>query len=212
MKKAFFVTALLAASTVCFAQLRGNIEFYGGSALFNETSGLNGPETIYDSISVSAGISGSVSFSDFIGLKAYLDFLIPISYNASPYGENTIHKDDYRFLLGMDELFGVVFNVIKTERLTVPIILGLHGKLFFSSIGDYFTTAANSGIGAGIGVEYAVTQNVYLLARVNGSFDFIGLSLHTPTGNAPAEAQIRFDAALIRTWGFAPHIGVGIKL
>jgi opacity protein-like surface antigen len=212
MKKIFCVTALLAASTACFAQVRGNIEFYGGSALFNETSGLNGPETVYDSVSVSLGISGGVSFTGFIGLKACLDFLIPISYNASPYGENTIHKDDYRFLLGMDELFGVVFNVIKTERLTVPLILGLHGKLFFFSIGDYFTATANSGIGSCIGVEYAVTQNVYILARVNGSFDFIGLSLRTPTGNAPAEAQTRFDAAFIRTWGLAPHIGVGIKL
>jgi opacity protein-like surface antigen len=212
MKKAFFVTAFLAAEAVCFAQPRGNIEFYGGSALFNETSGLNGTETVYDSVSVSLGISGGVSFTDFIGLKAYLDFLIPVLYNAGTDGGNTIHKDDYRFLLGMDELFGVAFNVIKTERLTVPLILGLHGKLFFSSIGDYFTAATNSGIGVGVGIEYAVTQKVYLLARINGSFDFIGLSLRAPDGDAPAEAQTRFDAAVIRTWGFAPHIGVGIKL
>jgi hypothetical protein len=72
--------------------------------------------------------------------------------------------------------------------------------------------ASNSGIGMGIGAEYAFSDTVYVLARINGSFDFLGFSIMTPTGNARAGEQTKFDAAFIRTWSLAPHIGIGIKL
>ncbi|GHV62248.1 hypothetical protein AGMMS49587_08550 [Spirochaetia bacterium] len=206
MKKYLIVSVFLLAASLCFAQITGNVELYGGSALFDETSGMNGPETVYKSASVSAGISGGVYFNDTIGLKAYLDFLIPLTYTAAPDGGTAVTRNDYDFLLGMDEFFGVVFNVVKTERLKVPIMAGFHGKLFFFTISDYFTTAINSGIGLGIGVEYAFSNNWYILARVNGSFDFLGFSIMTPP-----DGGSKFDMALIRTWGFAPHIGIGFR-
>ncbi|MHC6201984.1 hypothetical protein ACYULU_02170 [Breznakiellaceae bacterium SP9] len=206
MKKCFSVSVFLLAASLCFAEITGNVEVYGGSALFNETSGMNGPETVYKSASVSAGISGGVYFNDSIGLKAYLDFLIPLSFTADPDGGTAVTRNDYDFLLGMDEFFGVVFNVVKTERLKVPVMAGFHGKLFFSTISDYFTTAINSGIGLGIGAEYAFSNNWYFLARVNGSFDFLGFSIMTPPESGP-----KFDMALIRTWGFAPHLGIGFR-
>ncbi|GHU92709.1 hypothetical protein FACS189479_02450 [Spirochaetia bacterium] len=206
MKKCLMVSVFLLAASLCFAQITGNVELYGGAALFDETSGMNGPETVFTSTSISAGISGGVYFNDSIGLKAYLDFLIPLTYTATPDGETAVTRNDYDFLLGMDEFFGVVFNVIKTERLKVPVMAGFHGKLFFSTISDYFTTAINSGIGLGISVEYAFSSNWYILARVNGSFDFLGFSIMTPPEGGP-----KFDMALIRTWGFAPHLGIGFR-
>jgi opacity protein-like surface antigen len=202
---------LLLATTVCFAQTKWNVEFYSGTGLFNETSALNGPETTYDSVSVPLGISGGYYFTDFVGLKAYLDFLIPVSFIAHPDSGTTITKENYDFLLGMDEFFGIVFNVAKTERFTIPVTVGLHGKLFFSTIANHFTMASNSGIGAGIGVEYNITDKLYILARVNGSFDFIGLSIMFPTGNADNDRETKVDAAFMHTWGIAPHIGIGIK-
>jgi hypothetical protein len=126
MKKAVFVLTLLAAGAVCFAQLRGNMASYGGSALFNETNRINGPQTVHDSASVS---------------------------------------------------------------------LGVYDKLFFPAL-----------------AIISPPQSTAALARINGSFDFIGLSLYSPTGDAPAEAKTVFDAAFIRTRGFAPYTGVGIKL
>jgi hypothetical protein len=131
MKKYVFVFTLLLGASFCFAQIKGNVEFYGGAALFDETSGMNGPATDYESASVSAGVSGGVYFNDFIGLKACLDFLIPVSFTARPDGGPRVTRDDYNFLLGMDDLFGVVFNVFKTGRLTIPVMAGFHGKLFF---------------------------------------------------------------------------------
>ncbi|MDR1955380.1 MAG: hypothetical protein LBQ30_00825 [Treponema sp.] len=212
MKKCFIAGIFLLSASLSFAQLKGNIEVFGGTLLFDETSRMNGPETVYKSASISAGVSGGIYFNDTIGLKAYLDFLIPLNYSTAPNGGTTATREDYDFLLGMDEFFGVVFNVIKTERLTVPIMAGFHGKLFFSTIADYFTTAINSGIGLGIGAEYAFTENWYMLARVNGSFDFIGFSIRTPTGNnSNANEQTKFDMALIRTWGIAPHLGIGFR-
>ena len=206
MKKCFIVGLFLLSASISFAQMKWNIEVYGGAALFDETSGMNGPETVYKSASVSAGISGGVYFNDSIGLKAYLDFLIPLSFTADHDSGTAVTRNDYDFLLGMDEFFGVVFNVVKTDRLKVPIMAGFHGKLFFSTISDYFTTAINSGIGLGIGVEYAFSNNWYILGRVNGSFDFLGFSIMTPPEGGP-----KFDMALIRTWGFAPHIGIGFR-
>jgi opacity protein-like surface antigen len=206
MKKCFIVSVFLLSASLCFAQITGNVEVYGGAALFDENSELNGPETVYKSASVSAGISGGVYFNDSIGLKAYLDFLIPLSFTAGPDGGTAVTRNDYDFLLGMDEFFGVVFNVVKTDRLKVPIMTGFHGKLFFSTISDYFTTAINSGIGLGIGVEYAFSSNWYILGRVAGSFDFLGFSIMTPPEGGP-----KFDMVLIRTWGFAPHIGIGFR-
>ncbi|GMO63483.1 MAG: hypothetical protein Ta2A_10500 [Treponemataceae bacterium] len=206
MKKYFIIGIFLLAASLCFAQRNANVEFYGGAALFDETGGMNGPETVYKSASISAGISGGFYFNETVGLKAYLDFLIPVSFNARPDGGTAATRGDYDFLLGMDEFFGVVFNVVKTERLTVPVTAGFHGKLFFSSIADYFTTATNSGIGLGIGVEYAFSDNWYILARVNGSFDFLGFSILTPP-----EGGTKFDMALICTWGFAPHLGIGFR-
>jgi hypothetical protein len=188
------VGLFLLSASFSFAQMKWNVEVYSGAALFDETSGMNGPETVYKSASVSTGISGGVYFNDSIGLKAYWDFLIPVT------------RKDYDFLLGMDEFFGVVFNVVKTERLKVPVMAGFHGKLFFSTISDYFTAAATSGIGLGIGVEYAFSRNWYILARVNGSFDFLGFSVMTPPESGP-----KFDMALVSTWGFAPHLGVGFR-
>jgi hypothetical protein len=212
MKKPIVIFLFFVTSVFCSAQTRGNLEFYSGIFLFNETSKLNGPATVYESISVPVGISGGIYFNDFWGVKAYLDFLVPVSFVARPDGGITAHKENYDFLLGMDELLGVVITVVKTERLTVPLVAGFHGKLFFSTIVDHFTVAANSGIGIGIGAEYAFTKKAYFMARINGSFDFLGLSIMTPTGNAPAGEQTKFDAAFIRAWGFAPHIGIGIKL
>jgi hypothetical protein len=201
-----------AASVFCAAQIKGNMEFYSGISVFNETSRLNGPNTVYESVSIPVGISGGVYFNDFWGIKAYLDFLVPVSFTARPDGGVTVDKTNYDFLLGMNELLGVVMNVVKTERLTVPLAAGFHGKLYFSTIADHFTMAANSGIGMGIGAEYAFTEKVYALARITGSFDFLGFSIMTPTGNAHAGEQTKFDAAFIRTWSLAPHIGIGIKL
>ncbi|GHV71934.1 hypothetical protein AGMMS49928_26280 [Spirochaetia bacterium] len=206
MKKRLVVGVFLLAASLSFAQMKGNVELYGGAILFDETSGMNGPETVYKSTSVSAGISGGVYFNDTIGLKAYLDFLIPLAFTADPDGGTAITRNDYDFLLGMDEFFGVVFNVVKTERLTVPIMAGFHGKLFFSTISDYFTRAINSGIGLGIGAEYAFSSNWYILARANGSFDFLGFSIMTPPEGGP-----KFDMALIRTWGLTPHLGIGFR-
>jgi opacity protein-like surface antigen len=206
MKKCFIVSVFLLSASISFAQMKWNVEVYGGAALFDENSGLNGPETVYTSASVSAGISGGVYFNDSIGLKAYLDFLIPLRFTAESDGGTAVTRDDYDFLLGMDEFFSVVVNVVKTDRLKVPVMAGFHGKLFFSTISDYFTTATNSGIGLGIGVEYAFSDNWYILARVSGSFDFLGFSIMAPPEGGP-----EFDMALIRTWGFAPHIGIGFR-
>ena len=64
MKKCLIVSVFLLATTLCFAEIKGNVEVYGGAALFDETSGMNGPETVYKSASVSAGISGGVYFND----------------------------------------------------------------------------------------------------------------------------------------------------
>jgi opacity protein-like surface antigen len=211
MRRFSLAGILLLVTTVCFAQTKWNVEFYSGAALFNETSALNGPETTYESVSVPLGISGGYYFTDFVGLKAYLDFLIPLSFTAHPDNGSTITKENYDFLLGMDELFGVVFNVFKSNRLVIPVTVGLHGKLFFSTIADHFTMVTNSGIGAGIGVEYNITDKFYILARVNGSFDFIGFSVMIPTGNADSDQKTKVDAAFMRTWGIAPHIGIGIK-
>ncbi|GHU96792.1 hypothetical protein FACS189483_00750 [Spirochaetia bacterium] len=212
MKKCFIASVFLLAASFSFAQMKGNVELYGGAMLFDETSGMNGPETVFTSASLAAGISGGVYFNDTIGLKAWLDFLVPLTYTAAPDGGTTATRGDYDFLLGIDEFFGVVFNVVKTERLKVPIMAGFHGKLFFSTIADYFTTAANSGIGIGIGVEYTFSNNWYILARVNGSFDFLGFSIKSPTGNnSNKNEQTKFDAAFIHTWGFAPHLGIGFR-
>ncbi|GHV46364.1 hypothetical protein AGMMS49546_34230 [Spirochaetia bacterium] len=212
MKKCFIASVFLLAASFSFAQIKGNVEVYGGAMLFNETSGMNGPETVYNSATVSTGISGGAYFNDFIGLKAYLDFLIPVTFTAAPDNGIALTRGDYHFLLGMDEFFGVVFKVFKNERFTVPVTAGFHGKLFFSTIADYSTTEANSGIGLGIGMEYAFTKNWYILARVNGSFDFLGFSIKTPTGNnANKNEQSKFDMAFIQTWGFAPHIGIGFR-
>ena len=124
MKKCFIVSAFLLAASLCFAEMTGNVEVYGGTMLFNETNGMNGPETVYKSASVSAGISGGVYFNDSIGLKAYLDFLIPLSFTAESDGGTAVTRDDYDFLLGMDEFLGVVFNVVKTERrVRLPLYL-----------------------------------------------------------------------------------------
>jgi opacity protein-like surface antigen len=213
MKKCFIVSVFILMASFSFAQMKGKVEVYSGAMLFNETSGMNGPETVYTTTSLSAGISGGVYFNDTIGLKAYLDFLIPLTFTAGPNGGTAVTREDYDFLLGMDEFFGVVFNVVKTERLTIPVMAGFQGKLFFSTLSDYFTMAANSGIGLGIGVEYAFSNNCYVLARVNGSFDFLGFSIRKPAGNnSNGNEQTGFNMALIRTWVFAPHIGVGIKL
>ncbi|GMO49309.1 MAG: hypothetical protein Ta2G_06110 [Termitinemataceae bacterium] len=206
MKKCFMVIMILLVAPLCFAQKNANVEVYGGAALFDETGGMNGPKTVYKSTSISAGISGGFYFNETIGLKAYLDFLIPLLYTAVPEGGTTATRGDYDFLLGMDKFFGVVFNVIKTERFKLPIMAGFHGKIFFSTMADYFTTSINSGIGLGIGVEYAFSNNCYILARVNGSFDFLGFSILTPPEGGP-----KFDLALIRTWGFAPHLGIGFR-
>jgi hypothetical protein len=212
VKKCLFLSVFLLMVSFCFAQIKRNVEVYGGAALFDETSRMNGPETVYKSASVSAGISGGIYFNAFIGLKAYVDFLIPLSFTAHPDGGADITQNDYDFLLGMDEFFGVVFNVFKNEQFTVPLLAGFHGKLFFSTIADHFTAAVNSGIGLGIGLEYAFNNNWYILARINGSFDFIGFSILTPIGNNTSENKSpKFDMAFIRTWGIAPHIGVGFK-
>jgi opacity protein-like surface antigen len=202
MRKLIFGVLFAAATGFCFGQIKGNIEFYGGAALFNETSALNEPETIYNSISVSAGVSAGIDINERVGLKAYMDFLLPVSFTARSFAMETLKQDDYDFLLGLDEFLGVVFTIAKTNRFTIPITAGFHGKLLFSTLSGDLAIKAASGLGIGIGAEYAFTDNVYLLVRMNGSFDFIGFGIK----------DTKMDMAFIQVWGFAPHIGIGIKL
>jgi opacity protein-like surface antigen len=210
MKKYFIASVFILSAAFLSAEIEGNIETYAGTALFSETSDMNGPETDYKSASASLGVSGGVYFNDFIGIKAYFNFLVPWYFSARPDGQPSMTRADYDFLLGLDEFVGVVFNVYKTEKLTIPLLLGFHGKLFFSTVSDYFTTATNSGVGIGIGLEYSFSENWYFLARLNGSFDFLGFSVKTPSGNSQDKGT-HVDMDFIRTWGIAPHLGLGYR-
>ncbi|GHU18947.1 hypothetical protein FACS1894163_11450 [Spirochaetia bacterium] len=69
MKKCLMVSVFLLAASLCFAQITGNVEVYGGAALFDETSGMNGPETVVTSTSISAGIVKEIEGSLFNKVK-----------------------------------------------------------------------------------------------------------------------------------------------
>jgi opacity protein-like surface antigen len=210
-KKCILICIFSLISTFCFAQNKWNLEFYGGVPLFNETSDLNGPEVNQKSTSLSLGISGGYNFTDFIGIKAYVDYFFPIVFTSQPSGSGaTINRGQYDMLFGIDELVGVVFNVFRTDRFIVPVSVGFHGKLLVADIYDYVNLVINSGIGLAIGAEFKITDKMYLFGRVRGSFDFLGFAIAIPSGSA-SNQETNMDVAIINTWGLSPNIGIGFR-
>jgi hypothetical protein len=115
-------------------------------------------------------------------------------------------------LLGFDELIGVVFNVVRTDRLIVPITVGSHSKLLMADIFDYTNLILIGGIGLAIGMEFKISNRVYIFGRLRGSFDFFGFAVAIPTGNASESGQeTNMDISLINAWGFSPNLGIGFR-
>jgi hypothetical protein len=210
-KKYILICLFSLISTFCFAQNKWNLEFYGGVPLFNETSALNGAEVNQKSTSLSFGISGGYNFTDFIGIKAYMDCFFPIVFTSEPSGSGvTINRGQYDMLFGVDELVGVVFNVLRTDRFIIPVSVGFHGKLLVADIYDHVNLITNSGIGLAVGTEFKISDKMYLFGRVRGSFDFLGFAISIPSGSA-SNQETNMDVALINTWGLSPNIGIGFR-
>jgi hypothetical protein len=173
-KRYMFMGIFLLASTLCFAQNKWNLELYGGVPLFYETSALNGPEISQKSTSLSFGIAGGYNFTNLIGIKAYVDYFFPLVFTSQPTGSGSvINRDQYDFLFGFDEVIGVVFNVVRTERLIVPITVGSHSKFLAADIFDYTNLILTGGIGLAVGAEFKTSDRMYIFGRVRGSFDFL---------------------------------------
>jgi hypothetical protein len=212
-KRYMFIGIFLFASTLCFAQNKWNLEFYGGVPLFYETSALNGPETNQKSTSLSIGIAGGFQFTDLIGIKAYVDYFFPLVFTSQSTGSGPVlNRDQYDFLFGFDELIGVVFNLVRTERLIVPITVGSHSKFLAADIFDYTNLILTGGIGLAVGAEFKISDRMYIFGRVRGSFDFFGFAVAIPNGNTSVSGQkTNTDISFVNAWGFSPNLGIGFR-
>jgi hypothetical protein len=212
-KRYMFIGIFLFASTLCFAQNKWNLEFYGGVPLFYETSALNGPETSQKSTSLSFGIAVGYNFTNLIGMKAYVDYFFPLVFTSQPTGSGTtINRDQYDLLFGFDELIGVVFNVVRTDRLIVPITVGFHSKLLAADIFDYTNLVLTGGIGLAVGAEFKINNRVYIFGRVRGSFDFLGFAVAIPIANTSTSGrETNVDISFVNAWGFSPNLGIGFR-
>jgi hypothetical protein len=157
--------------------------------------------------SFSLGFAGISPFNDFVGLGVYDNFVFPLELSATINGTKaTTKRADYDSLFGVGMLIGPVFTLYANERVRIPLAAGLHFFLLTSSTGPVGMLGFEFGLGTNIGIEYYLTRRIYVLGRVEGTWDF-----YAATRIYTAYQSVS-DSGRIRGLGVNPNVGIGFKL
>jgi hypothetical protein len=157
--------------------------------------------------------------------------------------ENVLRNGGDNSLFGFDALVGPSFMLSDGEKIKIPFTVGPHIYVLDAvskrTMEDTWPTTSphnpvviflwptheiykyvevNFGIGYNIGVEWYLTKRVYLLGRIQGSFDFVyyGYETRKITGSSnisggtiPPINGPEFGWS--RAWSFVPQAGIGIR-
>lgn len=186
------------------------MEMYVNGVILTETILVSPP----DSMKIENRDQQQLMYFELLGL--------PSSY---------IRMDTSRVQLHQLEFFiGVLFKLVDTKRIKVPLSVGLHFNFFGISLQGSLRSSGvilspyptfemeyfefNSGLGFNISLQCYLLDNFYLFGRIQTAFDFINYT--------EAEFKIRQYASvtvsdsevnqgLSSAWGFSPQLGFGFR-
>jgi hypothetical protein len=247
MKKFFFLVNILAAG-LCFgqtAQITGwTLELASGySAYAIESNG-----EFVSARGYPFGLSSVISIGDNLGLGIYGSFIyLPQIAGTNPSrmalanavtGGKVIKNGGDNFLFGFDFLMGPVLMLYSSERIKVPLALGLHGYglmatsekkadkyygpiIIVGSVSYKYEkleyNETNYGVGFNLSLELDVIKRVYLLGRIQGSFDFVNYyeQIKTVKPNVyystSSTVTRDWDIDFSNAWNLMPQLGVGLR-
>jgi hypothetical protein len=201
MKKGMLCFLLCGFSALCFA--KGNFEFYGGLPLYFEQTDAGDSRMS----SLSLGFAGISPLNEFIALGVYDNFVFPLKLDTETDGLRiTTKRDDYDFLFGAGMLLGPALSLYSSKKLKIPLAVGPHFFLLASSAGSVSTLDFEFGLGVNLGLEYSLTRWLYVLGRIEATWDFYGLT------RSVSGSQSRFDSGSLAGLGINPNIGIGFRL
>jgi hypothetical protein len=202
MKKTGLFLGFLFISFAGYAD--GNLELYAGAPLFYAFQGSSGYTANAMVLSASLGVSGAYHFTERIGIGGSVNLIFPLKVDAEAReGSVTETPADYNFIFSMDLFLGPVFTLGRIGRLTLRGAAGVHYFELWSLVDPLGMDAGNFGIGAYISGEYPLSRRVYLLAKVQGSFDFYSVTKTIYLGTS------RINSGTLTNWGIIPGFGVG---
>jgi hypothetical protein len=157
--------------------------------------------------SFSLGFAGISHFNDFVGLGVYDNFVFPRELSGAINGTKAeLKRADYDLIFGVGMLLGPVFTLYANERVRIPLAAGPHFFMLTASTGPASMLGREFGLGANIGIEYYFTNRIYVLGRVEGTWDFLASTrIYTAYGSAS-------NSGRITGLGVNPNVGIGFKL
>jgi hypothetical protein len=226
LKKLIFLTINMFLIGFCYGQLisQWDIELSSGYSFY--TISNDNEYTINNGFPF--GISCAFYVDDRFGVGIYSNFIyIPKSVGTDTVEGSSIKNGGNNFLFGFDFLVGPIILLYNTDKIKIPFSIGIHFNLFmafckvkapdeynylFPGKAELEYSEVNYGIGFNIGIEYHFSKRVYILSRIQGSFDFINIitsEMRIPTIYGTYTKKDR-NFGISNAWGFIHHVGIGL--
>jgi hypothetical protein len=210
MKRLILIVLLLCGfSVMCFAN--GSLEFFGGLPLNWEKGKIFGYEADTNMTSLSIGLGFVSPINERIAFGVYDEFIYPQKLEIVADGKETsVGRDAYNTLMGMSVLLAPVFYLYSDEegRIKIPLVTGIRW-MWLSGSTDYTALfGSNFGLGVGIGAELKINEKLKIFGRLMGIYDFYSISSITTSGYSGTKTEEA--SGTISSFGFTPHIGLGI--
>ncbi|MDR1215230.1 MAG: hypothetical protein LBK25_00950 [Treponema sp.] len=225
MNKITFIVIFVFLACFCFAKdLRESLEFGIAVPYFIENNvDASGVDVKTEMSTVAVNFSGITFFNDRIGLGVYMDVIFPQKMTVSARGQSaSVERSAYDVLMAMDMLIGPAFMVYKKGRFSLPVVVGFH-YLQLWALADFWTPLARQaesgdgdyveskdfefGLGTNITGEYHITNNFYLLARLQLTLDLFSINMN---GTNIRYNEVKSNGFIpLTTWGLNATLGIG---
>ncbi|MCL2800236.1 MAG: hypothetical protein FWD28_00575 [Treponema sp.] len=225
MKKYVSFFLLLFACSLCFgqqaAQADVDMEFTTGYSFYFRNDDFG--RTINHGIPLGMSTIITIESEQIISVSSLTFILIPVTNFDDSNGKRTIYNGNGNFLYSFEAYSGFVFPLIKTEKLTMPLSIGLRINfngffysddvpLYGSSSRDVDYLSLAVGVAFNFGVNYSFNDTFYFTAKLHGAIDF--LSMYSRINKFPGESWgfMSDKAGLITGFEIRPQIGIGMRI
>jgi hypothetical protein len=211
MKRVAFTVVFVFLACFCFARAQqDSFELGVAFPYFVENSDVSGIDVKTAMSTIAVNFSGISFYTEKVGIGAYADIIFPQKMKISALGQSaSVDSSAYDFLMALDMLIGPAFLAYKNEKFSLPIAVGFHGMQLWSVVNSLSTNGLEFGLGANITGECNITNNLYLLARLQLTLDFF--SINTVEQYVGYNKIKTTDFATMTTWGLNPTLGIGFQ-
>jgi hypothetical protein len=190
MKKLFVIIIL---ASICI------FDSFAQSLNFDATTGLNSSlifitndhdlKTNVTNTAIPIELNASYFFTNRIGINVYINYNFVTSLDGEIVNTDgskaTFNESHFKTVHFMQFFVGPIFELLNRKNFSLPLAVGLHVTSYNAVVdvpktiwASYFSsveyTGTQFGIGATFGFRYIFNNGLYVLARIQGSVDFLG--------------------------------------